>query len=75
MRNNIRSKASLARLLAKLAADTAIDEIAFASWLRQNKVALCEGFYLSREPSEFREVENCAGIWLRQQFRALQVTA
>jgi hypothetical protein len=59
--------------LLQLSNETYCEPCALADYIREHKDALREGFVMSSEPENFREIENCAGIYVRQQFKATQV--
>lgn len=54
----------------ELEAETHIDVVEFADWIRNNLHWLRDGFSDSDEPHDTdAQVENCQGIWLRMQFK------
>lgn len=66
---------ALQRYLQRLTADTAVDPYELACFVRDNLAVLRPGFVASGEPEDFKEVENCPAIWLRQQFKQRPVAA
>lgn len=61
--------------LMQLAGDTHIDRVALADFVRDNLHWLSPYFRESGEPPTHQQVENCAAIWVRRQFKQRQVNA
>jgi len=61
---------------ARLFIETRVDALMLAEWIRANLSDLRDRFNHCDEPVDTdRRVENCQGIWLRQQFLSRKVSA